>query len=75
MTASTLSTQVKAQVLAEALPWLTQLHGKTVVVKYGGNAMTNDALRREFAADMAFLRNCGIHPVVVHGAARRSAPC
>jgi acetylglutamate kinase len=53
--------------LAEALPWLTQLHGKTVVVKYGGNAMTNDALRREFAADMAFLRNCGIHPVVVHG--------
>ncbi len=62
-----LSTQVKAQVLAEALPWLTQLHGKIVVVKYGGNAMTNDTLRREFAADMAFLRNCGIHPVVVHG--------
>jgi acetylglutamate kinase len=64
---ATLSTQVKAQVLAEALPWLTQLHGKIVVVKYGGNAMTNDTLRREFAADMAFLRNCGIHPVVVHG--------
>jgi acetylglutamate kinase len=67
MTASALSTQAKAQVLAEALPWLTQLHGKIVVVKYGGNAMTNDTLRREFAADMAFLRNCGIHPVVVHG--------
>jgi acetylglutamate kinase len=66
MTAA-LSTQAKAQVLAEALPWLTQLHGKIVVVKYGGNAMTNDTLRREFAADMAFLRNCGIHPVVVHG--------
>jgi acetylglutamate kinase len=66
MTAA-LSTHVKAQVLAEALPWLTQLHGKIVVVKYGGNAMTNDTLRREFAADMAFLRNCGIHPVVVHG--------
>jgi acetylglutamate kinase len=66
MTAA-LSTQVKAQVLAEALPWLTQLHGKIVVVKYGGNAMTNDTLRREFAADMAILRNCGIHPVVVHG--------
>jgi acetylglutamate kinase len=62
-----ISTEVKAQVLAEALPWLTQLHGKVVVVKYGGNAMTNDTLRREFAADMAFLRNCGIHPVVVHG--------
>ena len=53
--------------LAEALPWLKQLHGKIVVVKYGGNAMTDDALRQAFAADMAFLRNCGIHPVVVHG--------
>ena len=62
-----ISTEIKAQVLAEALPWLTQLHGKIVVVKYGGNAMTSDTLRREFAADMAFLRNCGIHPVVVHG--------
>ncbi|MCV7260920.1 acetylglutamate kinase [Mycobacterium shimoidei] len=69
MTAKTdgLSTQVKAQVLAEALPWLKQLHGKIVVIKYGGNAMTDDTLRRAFAADMAFLRNCGIHPVVVHG--------
>jgi acetylglutamate kinase len=62
-----LPTPVKAQVLAEALPWLKQLHGKIVVVKYGGNAMTDDALRQAFAADMAFLRNCGIHPVVVHG--------
>jgi acetylglutamate kinase len=62
-----LPTQVKAQVLAEALPWLKQLHGKIVVIKYGGNAMTVDTLRRAFAADMAFLRNCGIHPVVVHG--------
>ena len=62
-----LPTQVKAQVLAEALPWLKQLHGKVVVVKYGGNAMTDDTLRHAFAADMAFLRNCGIHPVVVHG--------
>jgi acetylglutamate kinase len=67
MTTGALSTQAKAQVLAEALPWLTGLHGKIVVVKYGGNAMTHDTLRREFAADMAFLRNCGIHPVVVHG--------
>jgi acetylglutamate kinase len=62
-----LPTGVKAQVLAEALPWLEQLHGKIVVIKYGGNAMTDDTLRRAFAADMAFLRNCGIHPVVVHG--------
>jgi acetylglutamate kinase len=62
-----LSTGVKAQVFAEALPWLKQLHGKIVVIKYGGNAMTDDTLRHAFAADMAFLRNCGIHPVVVHG--------
>jgi acetylglutamate kinase len=62
-----LPTQVKAQVLAEALPWLKQLHGKIVVIKYGGNAMSDDTLRQAFAADMAFLRNCGIHPVVVHG--------
>ena len=64
---ASLPTQVKAQILAEALPWLKQLHGKIVVVKYGGNAMTDDTLRQAFAADMAFLRNCGIQPVVVHG--------
>ncbi len=65
--ADALPTQVKAEVLAEALPWLKQLHGKVVVIKYGGNAMTDETLRAAFAADMAFLRNCGIHPVVVHG--------
>lgn len=58
---------VKARVLAEALPWLKQLHGQIVVIKYGGNAMTDDVLKNAFADDMAFLRNCGIHPVVVHG--------
>ncbi|MEU0498258.1 acetylglutamate kinase [Mycobacterium sp. NPDC006124] len=63
----TTSTRTKAAVLAEALPWLKQLHGKIVVVKYGGNAMTDDTLKAAFAADMVFLRNCGIHPVVVHG--------
>ncbi len=63
----TVTTAVKAHVLAEALPWLKDLHGKIVVVKYGGNAMTDDTLKVAFAADMAFLRNCGIHPVVVHG--------
>src|SRR6202008_4554791 len=62
-----LPTAVKARVLAEALPWLKQLHGKIVVIKYGGNAMTDGTLRHAFAADMAFRRNCGIHPVVVHG--------
>lgn len=64
---SELTTHDKAQVLAEALPWLKQLHGKIVVVKYGGNAMTDDILKHAFAADMAFLLNCGVQPVVVHG--------
>ena len=63
----TIPTATKAAVLAEALPWLKSLNGKIVVVKYGGNAMTDDVLKAAFAADMAFLRNCGIHPVVVHG--------
>jgi acetylglutamate kinase len=64
---ATITAATKAAVFAEALPWLKQLHGKIVVVKYGGNAMTDDVLKTAFAADMAFLRNCGIHPVVVHG--------
>lgn len=63
----TVTTQTKAAVLAEALPWLKAVHDKIVVVKYGGNAMTDDALKSAFAADMVFLRNCGVHPVVVHG--------
>jgi len=57
----------KAGVLAEALPWLQRFHGKIVVVKYGGNAMVDDELKRAFAQDMVFLRLAGIRPVVVHG--------
>ncbi|MET4168793.1 MULTISPECIES: acetylglutamate kinase [Gordonia] len=57
----------KATVLAEALPALQRLAGATVVVKYGGNAMVDDELKKAFAADMVFLRACGMHPVVVHG--------
>ncbi len=57
----------KAKTLAEALPWLKQYHGKTIVVKYGGNAMTDDALKQAFAEDIVFLRYAGFRPVVVHG--------
>ena len=57
----------KAATLIEALPWLSRFHGRTVVVKYGGNAMTDDALRVAFAQDMVFLRHAGLRPVVVHG--------
>jgi acetylglutamate kinase len=57
----------KAEVLVEALPWLHEFHGATVVVKYGGNAMLNDELKQAFAQDMVFLKLAGLHPVVVHG--------
>jgi len=57
----------KAAVLTEALPWLEKFHGKTVVIKYGGNAMVDDELKRAFAEDIVFLRYAGLRPVVVHG--------
>ncbi|MFA7323506.1 MAG: acetylglutamate kinase [Candidatus Nanopelagicales bacterium] len=57
----------KAAVLAEALPWLERFHGATVVVKYGGNAMTDDELKAGFAEDIVFMRLAGLRPVVVHG--------
>jgi len=57
----------KARVLVEALPWLESFAGKTVVIKFGGNAMVDDALKQAFAEDIVFLRRAGIRPVVVHG--------
>ena len=58
---------VKASTLVDALPWLGRFHGKVVVVKYGGNAMTSPALQQAFAEDIVFLRYAGLRPVVVHG--------
>jgi len=58
---------VKAGTLIEALPWLDQFHGETVVIKYGGHAMTADELRAGFAQDLVFLKHAGLRPVVVHG--------
>jgi acetylglutamate kinase len=57
----------KAGVLVEALPWMKRFHGKIVVIKYGGNAMIDDTLKRAFADDIVFLRLAGLRPVVVHG--------
>ncbi len=57
----------KAGTLIEALPWLDRFHGETVVIKYGGHAMTDQALRAAFAQDVVFLRYAGLRPVVVHG--------
>jgi len=58
---------VKAATLIEALPWLDRFHGETVVIKYGGHAMTDEELRAGFAQDLVFLRYAGLRPVVVHG--------
>ena len=57
----------QANVLIEALPYIRQFSGKTVVVKYGGHAMTDEALRHSFARDIVLLKYVGMHPVVVHG--------
>ncbi|NDC61032.1 MAG: acetylglutamate kinase [Betaproteobacteria bacterium] len=56
-----------AATLAQALPYIRQFHGKTLVIKYGGNAMTNPALQADFAADVVLLKLVGMNPVVVHG--------
>lgn len=57
----------KAETLISALPWLERFHGTTVVIKYGGHAMTDEALRHSFAEDVVFLRYAGLRPVIVHG--------
>jgi acetylglutamate kinase len=57
----------KAKILAEALPYIQQFHGRVIVVKYGGNAMTDKALKESFARDVVLLKLVGMNPVVVHG--------
>ena len=67
LTPAQAAAHAKSEILIEALPWMQRFRGKIVVVKYGGNAMIDDDLRRAFAADMVFMRHAGIHVVVVHG--------
>ena len=57
----------KAEILAQALPYIRKFHGKTLVIKYGGNAMTDPALQADFAEDVVLLKLVGMNPVVVHG--------
>jgi len=59
--------EVVAKVLSESLPYIKRFHGKTIVIKYGGNAMTEPALQKAFAEDVVLLKLVGINPVVVHG--------
>src|SRR5262245_58187133 len=64
---SQIAPTLKAEILAEALPYIRQYHGKTVVIKYGGNAMTEERLKQGFARDVILLKLVGINPVIVHG--------
>ncbi len=57
----------KAEILAQALPYIRKFHGKTLVIKYGGNAMTDPELQQDFAEDVVLLKLVGMNPVVVHG--------
>jgi acetylglutamate kinase len=59
--------QQKAKILMEALPYMQRLYGKTIVIKYGGHAMTDDSLKASFAADVVMLKQIGVRPVIVHG--------
>ena len=64
---SDITPTLKAEILAEALPYIRQYHGKTIVIKYGGNAMTEERLKEGFARDVILLKLVGMNPVVVHG--------
>jgi len=64
---SDIAPTLKAEILAEALPYIRQYHGKTIVIKYGGNAMTEERLKEGFARDVILLKLVGMNPVVVHG--------
>src|SRR5258706_44892 len=59
--------ELKARILAEALPYIQRFHGKTIVIKYGGNAMTEEKLKHSFASDIVLLKLVGINIVIVHG--------
>ena len=59
--------RIKAETLIESLDWLREFHGRIVVVKFGGNAMGDDAAMAEFARDIVLMRQVGVNPVVVHG--------
>jgi len=66
-TISDISPILKAEILAEALPYIRSYHGKTIVIKYGGNAMVEERLKESFARDVILLKLVGMNPVVVHG--------
>jgi acetylglutamate kinase len=66
-TFASISPRDKAEILSQALPYIRKFHGKTIVIKYGGNAMTDPELQADFAEDVVLLKLVGLNPVVVHG--------
>ena len=58
---------IVAELLAEAMPYIQHFHGKTIVIKYGGNAMVDEILKKEFARDVVLMKLVGMNPVIVHG--------
>src|SRR5512133_1903738 len=67
MDSAQIAPQMKAEILSEALPYIRRFHGKTIVVKYGGNAMIDQDLKEAFAHDVVLLKLVGMNPIVVHG--------
>ena len=67
MPLSPFTSNEKVKILAEALPYIQRFHGKTIVIKYGGNAMTEENLKQSFAQDVVLLKLVGMNPVIVHG--------
>ena len=67
MTLTPKSAADRARILTEALPYIQRFHGKTIVIKYGGNAMVDENLKRGFARDVVLMKLVGMNPVVVHG--------
>ena len=65
----------KAEILLDALPYIRRFYGKTVVVKYGGHAMVDDALKDSFAQDVVLLKFVGMNPVIVHGGGPQIGQC
>ena len=57
----------KAKILSEALPYIKKFYGKTMIIKYGGNAMIDEELKHSFAKDVVLLKLVGINPIIVHG--------
>ena len=67
MAVSKKSAENISKVLSEALPYIQKFSGKTIVIKYGGSAMSNTYLRKSFARDIVLMKTVGINPIIVHG--------